>query len=338
MDAIMDGKRDTGKAIDQFEIGLTIGLGDIGKIALSHVNSKDTTVMKSVAGEVGMPNVLGKEAVPMMYMINHDKDSGADATAMISVMKEMVTVAVANSTHLDSKGNPVPDNANGDEANAFVKHIMKDNDGYFIGDSGDSSDARCMEPSDAAEDAEATCKTVEIYVQIETEVSSDAENNTDNMRTIGTTVTETYYLANEFTGNNVSTTDPKGKVDAKPSIPTTLPTEEEDTKFGYKASHISAEFGLGGITAALGYSQTDSNDPDMSDKAKVAFLGFKGSFGDSGLNWGAYSRKKTSHAGEETKPWTIGVSKALGGGATTYVEHGNDGSDGTTNIALRVDF
>ena len=46
------------------------------------------------------------------------------------------------------------------------------------------------------------------------------------------------------------------------------------------------------------------------------------------------------HKGKETSPWAIGVGKDLGGGAYTYIEHGNedDGKSGKTNIGLNVSF
>ncbi len=42
VDAIMDGGKDTGKAIDQLEFGMTVNLGDIGKIALAHTKMEDS--------------------------------------------------------------------------------------------------------------------------------------------------------------------------------------------------------------------------------------------------------------------------------------------------------
>ncbi len=45
VDAIMDGGKDTGKAIDQLEFGMTVNLGDIGKIALAHTKIEDELAM-----------------------------------------------------------------------------------------------------------------------------------------------------------------------------------------------------------------------------------------------------------------------------------------------------
>ena len=148
--------------------------------------------------------------------------------------------------------------------------------------------------------------------------------------------------------------------------------EANQEKFGYKASHISASFGLGSVTARVGYSVKDTNmtevlvpNPakdttnsvvlreDLSEgddaaytgdpvvnKMKTTFLGATGSIGDTGMDWRAFGRKVEGHNGKEMSPWAVGVGKALGGGAYTYIEHGNndDGVDGTTKIALHIDF
>ena len=42
IDAIMDSETNTGDAVDQLEFGMTVSLGDIGKVAFAHVNKQDT--------------------------------------------------------------------------------------------------------------------------------------------------------------------------------------------------------------------------------------------------------------------------------------------------------
>ena len=68
IDAIMDKGMDTGDAVDGVEFGMTIGLGDIGKIAVAYLDRKDERIMK-------MAHVPAKEAMaavsrtPEMYYI-----------------------------------------------------------------------------------------------------------------------------------------------------------------------------------------------------------------------------------------------------------------------------
>ena len=44
IDAIMDGKKDSGDAVDQVEFGMSFDLGDIGKVGLAYVDSKNHMV------------------------------------------------------------------------------------------------------------------------------------------------------------------------------------------------------------------------------------------------------------------------------------------------------
>ena len=112
------------------------------------------------------------------------------------------------------------------------------------------------------------------------------------------------------------------------------------TDYGHKAGHISASFGLGAVTARLGYTSKDSNDPADKMKEKTTFFGMNGSIGDTGMDWRAWGRNVEGHDGKESSPWGAGVGKALGGGAYAWIEHRNkdNGDSGNTFIALNVDF
>ena len=94
------------------------------------------------------------------------------------------------------------------------------------------------------------------------------------------------------------------------------------------------------MTARLGYTSKDSNDPMHKMKKKITFVGGTGNIGETGMNWLAYGRKVEGFDGKETNPWGLGVGKALGGGAYAYIEHENadDGNSGSTQIGLNVDF
>ena len=45
LDAVIDGAKDTGDAVDKLEFGMSIDLGDIGKVALAYVDTKDVNIM-----------------------------------------------------------------------------------------------------------------------------------------------------------------------------------------------------------------------------------------------------------------------------------------------------
>ena len=53
LDAILDGAKDSGDAVDKLEFGMTVDLGDIGKVGLAYIDTKDyttkVTMYKSVS-------------------------------------------------------------------------------------------------------------------------------------------------------------------------------------------------------------------------------------------------------------------------------------------------
>ena len=166
------------------------------------------------------------------------------------------------------------------------------------------------------------CLELTALVHRMTEMDS-ITNNADGTTTIepGSEITETFYLFDE-------------------DKYTPATSKSESNNDGYKASHISAAFGLGAMTARLGYTSKDSNDPMHKMKKKITFVGGTGNIGETGMNWLAYGRKVEGFDGKETNPWGLGVGKALGGGAYAYIEHENadDGNSGSTQIGLNVDF
>ena len=120
----------------------------------------------------------------------------------------------------------------------------------------------------------------------------------------------------------------------------TVTMNTKDMDYGYTQTGVSAQLNLGGLTLGLGYSETESNDPmDMMD-ATTTYLGASGGIGDTGMSWRAWARNKEDHKGMETGPWGIGLDKALGGGAFTFIEHvdADDGASGSTIVALGVNF
>ena len=115
-----------------------------------------------------------------------------------------------------------------------------------------------------------------------------------------------------------------------------FPGAKPDIKYGSTESHVSLQLSLGAMTGTLGYSEIDNNDEKM-DK-KISFLGLNGSLGDSGLSWTAYSRSVDDHDGSDTNSWGASLTKSLGDGVSTYIDHGNDGKDGLTFVGLSVNF
>ena len=120
----------------------------------------------------------------------------------------------------------------------------------------------------------------------------------------------------------------------------TLPgfVDETTTMYGHKATHVAVEFGLGGVTPYVGYSEKKMNN--AANKSKTMHYGFSGSLGDTGMSFLVAGRNVKSATGAKTSPWLFNVSKDLGGGATVIFEHGNndDGNSGKSRVGLHVSF
>ncbi len=147
IDAVMGGGTRTSRAVDQLEFGLTVDLGDVGKVAFAHVNKEDTLMTGVVTPAV--------EGMPATYQTtNHNKDGTADDTAPAMMMD--VTVAANDTTNVTDGAL----NATG------LGAIVRATDG-----SGTLSIGTCD-----AEDAEAddACTTVSVWVSTLTTYTTPA--------------------------------------------------------------------------------------------------------------------------------------------------------------------
>ena len=293
VDAIMDGGKDTGKAVDEAQFGLAVNLGDIGKVAIGYEKVENTMASEVVTA-----------AMPAMY------DPGGGDDPVKGVMEIMVTVAADNMGAVE-----------GDEGEEKLKAgaltmIQKSDGKYHIGVvSGNSPTC-----DDDADTVLADCLTLSALVSRK-EMGETSNANSDGV--MAGSVTEKFYLKND---------------DYTPATKAVM--GDVDQMDGYKRTGISASFGLGGTTVGLGYSSKDSNNPMHKMKEKTTYFGVNGSIGDTGMDWRAWGRKVEDHAGMESSPWGAGVGKSLGGGAYAWFEHSNKdkGEDGTTHIALNVNF
>ncbi len=130
------------------------------------------------------------------------------------------------------------------------------------------------------------------------------------------------------------------------NVKATATGTETKRTYGHSKMHASAKFDVAGVGLGLGYSQTESNDPMKEDtEEKTAYLALNGSAGDTGIAWALWARDVTDNAhveDDDRSPWGLSVSRALGGGATAFVEHSNDdkpeGEDSTSVVGLIVNF
>ena len=303
--AIMDGATDTDGAVDQVEFGMTVGLGDIGKVAIGYEKVEDSMMDDDDVTIHGPADSLSfdKEIKGLDKLFLRNAKKNVVSTKAIGLDGDhMIIEVVTNSEEVPTDG-----------------AMFKDVGGTYYLD-----DTACISATNVVADGCKGESAIEHTVVVMVDTAIDGADEKDNG---GVT---TYTLAAA-----------KGASDA--DLRMLLEGTGVATTYGHKASHISASFGLAGITVALGHTTKDSNSPMMNDKMKTNFLGASGSIGDTGLSWNAWGRnvKNNDHKnGDDRSPWTVGLAKSLGGGATTFIEHTNadDGEDGTTSVALRVDF
>ena len=295
--AIMDGATDTDGAVDRMEFGMTVGLGDIGKVAIGYEKQEDSMM----AGEAVMGAMLYDAANPISSITAAPNSDTGKFDTPKGVWRNADKEVVTGKVELTTVNKVVEVYYDGTTPPASM----------LLNKGGKLYAAQCHTGGTLNTGTTACTKTTHVWAMVA--AGAPAKNDEDPV-------------------DVVTVAADSGALTA-----TVTPME---TTFGHKASHISASFGLAGITIGLGHTSTDSNDPTMGNKAKTNFLGASGGIGDSGLSWNAWGRNVEDHDGMETSPWTVGLAKSLGGGATTFIEHTNadKGEDGTTSIALRVDF
>ena len=142
------------------------------------------------------------------------------------------------------------------------------------------------------------------------------------------------------------------------------------------SSFIAGNYSIGGMTMFLGYSHDSMKDAgctqayvdadtddgegvsplmcDLKSKTKTTFVGVHGGVGETGVNYVFTARSEkmksngfteesdeSSASASKKSPWTLGLSRSLGGGATVKFEHGDPGVSGkkaSTGLWLVVGF
>ena len=155
MDLISNGGMDTGKAVDKAEFGMTVGLGDIGKVAIAHTTMNNTLT--------GMAT----------YWVNDATTGAATSTEAHQIM---VTYAADDTTNVDKDGKLTT-----------VANIRHDGTKYRV---EDSDGANC-DASDA--DADNACMTTTAYVSTKTTRDTGSGTATETIETfhLADGVTET---------------------------------------------------------------------------------------------------------------------------------------------------
>ena len=134
------------------------------------------------------------------------------------------------------------------------------------------------------------------------------------------------------------------------------------------STFIAGNYGIGDMTVFLGYDQYSVDNSactaesvnesrggtcDATVKKKSTHAGVHGGVGDTGVNYvftmrnekttteGFDDRANDTSTSSKVTPWTLGVSRSLGGGATLNLEHSEPDRDNvgsSTAVWLQVDF
>ncbi len=317
-DTIMEGGKDSGNAIDQWELGATVNIGDIGKVAFAHVKKEDVKTGNKMVRVTRWINSSEWTYSPKKWSDDEARKTTRESTAfkngkVMRVVVQPITVYV----NLENAGIK----ANYDAENKqLADKVADDADGNVKLVGSSATDKQLMKVGDGPP---ATFQLGNVQCATTPPIDKEKCAETTAYKAVlkkNTIKNEAFYFV-------------PGHV-------------EDEMDYGEKSSHVSASFELGAVTLGLGHSTTKSMDPMKTKKAKTNYIGVSGGIGDTGLDWRAWYRTMEAYNDddmmEKSKPWGIGLGKSLGGGATAYVEHWNDGAKGAkksgTVVGLRVDF
>ena len=365
---ISDGKMNTGQGIDKTEFGMTVALGEMGKIALAHTNVRDNMVKNMTDRIPGTPYVPEKiiteerpgtpavDAVPEMYYVTVGT---GDAAMEHQVHKIDVHLLPAENIAAN-----VVDGAFTTAGLALITRSGTDGRYHFNG----ADAAACKLLVDADDGDADDCDMVTAYVRTVTNtgaITRPAGNEgTEVTATAPSTVNQTFYAKPARTTDPVMAQPageptPAVKTPAVPGTEETPPMEFTETHPGHKNTHFAVEFNVGGMTPYVGYSvKKDNMGMKLQDKNKDKMLtedeflvvaaketktthyGVSGGLGDTGISFLVAARSEKPAGGEKTSPWLVNVWKDLGGGATVIFGHGkaDDGKSGTSRVGLHVSF
>ena len=315
LDAIMNPDIDSGNAIDETQLGLSLNLGDFGKLAVSHVNVEDS---------------MNDGMVDLTVRLNTETTRAPTGRwAIVDGVLTAPTTVVWETK--DKKAKFDPDTAKNlvlthtvgtgsDKMTVEVMTVYHDG----AADSFDSGNKAVMNAETGRLEKVGDCTTAAACINKSTVWVSSAyeQSGTDDG-------VKTYTFAAAKEAANIDTT-------ATATVTNVTPGEKKST--------IAAEFGLGGITAFVGYSQVESNMKGAK-KDKITHYGIRGGLGDSGVNFLVQARSEdlqgSAPMDADRNPYVVNMSKSLGDGATAYIEHGtSDAKDAKANtrIGMIVNF
>ena len=346
---MVDVNNDPGEDIQEFQFGLTVQIGEIGKIALSYIDDK-YTLDPGKDKLAGVMRVMGTERtgtvnsnpVPQWphgfgaFMYDDNPEDNVPATA---------------------KGLNLTDDK---EKAKFAADALKR--GYTI------------DPTKiVASDAEMTADGTYVVVNQNTithVVESVKVTVVDTKAKVKTQTVTTYYgnyaeKVVTVTDNNITDDATTTDVDERVTKTTTYTDSNtgaaydmkedgmDDTAWSTKTTALGLQFNLADVSIYTGVAKKKSSYEGhphvasgataMADKeTDTTFFGLSGGLGDTGVGYHFHWRDE-----DNAKPWVLGLTKSLGADAVLVLEHHNadDSVDATgktkknaTNLGLHVNF
>ena len=370
VDLVSDASVNSGEGLDKFEFGMTIGLGEIGKVAIAHTSVKDSHIMTVVpasytAGSYTAGSFTAGQYAQGTFTTNIPYAPGEDGSIQILTTADN-PATTANETEYTTVRQlmvRIQMGADADTPNVLTVGENEDAMHYLLaGDANVNLNAIELDSTDTANPfwrsgtctADATDNTACVDAIV---YFADAENRAFTNVGAGSTNTEertyvrTFYAAplNEE-GDAINTDNLMINESVDPTVGTsasytdgtytpgmftpgeyTPASMTPDIARGHKATHVAVELAVGGMTTYLGHSQKKENG--AAGKSRTTHYGVRGPLGDTGLSFNVMGRSKKAADGSKSSPW-------LAGGAAIHFEHGNsdDGNSGKSRIGLHVTF
>ena len=356
---MVDMENDPGEDIQEFQFGLTVQIGEIGKIALSYIDDKYTL-------DPGKDKLAG-----VMRVMGTDRTGTVNSNPVPNTPHGFGAFEVAASA--DAKPEPTPFNAG---TPAHRTKLVADALalGYTI------TSNRIVQSSGQVKDDLDSMKAG-TYYEVNKGVLEPGNNIHHVTKTVITTkgsgdtlvrtTTESVYYGN-YVKKTVTVDDAAkeaaaagGTTPYKPSVTTTYTDSEtgavydemddgmDDTAWSTKTTALGLQFNLADVSIYTGVAKKKSSYEGhphvasgataMADKeTDTTFFGLSGGLGDTGVGYHFHWRDE-----DNAKPWVLGLTKSLGADAVLVLEHHNadDSVDATgktkknaTNLGLHVNF
>ena len=345
---MVDMENDPGEDIQEFQFGLTVQIGEIGKIALSYIDDKYTL-------DPGKDKLAG-----VMRAMGTDRTGTVNSNPVPST-PDGFGVFMVDGSSVDF--DPATD-GHGEQLVADALEL-----GYTIDPArivGSISGPTAVELNGNGSDTPPKAGT---YYEVQTGAGNTVASVTKTVRTttgsgdtLVTTTTKSVYYGN-YVQKTVTVDDAAKKAAAttdnpyKASVTTTYTDSNtgavydemedgmDDTAWSTKTTALGLQFSLADVSIYTGVAKSKSSyeghpfDADataMADKeTDTTFFGLSGGLGDTGVGYHFHWRDE-----DDTKPWVLGLTRGLGDSALLVLEHSNnDGaSPNATNLGLHVNF